>query len=116
MSVRLSSLRDRLRDRLAQLRIASDAGEGSTVPVELDQSSVGRLSRVDAMQVQAMALAAERRRKEEIARVEAALQRIEEDDFGYCIRCGDSISERRLEADPSVTTCIGCASGKGPRG
>nr|WP_298932049.1 TraR/DksA C4-type zinc finger protein [uncultured Erythrobacter sp.] len=79
-------------------------------PVTLQQDSVGRLSRMDAMQQQAMAQAQERRRAAERTRISAALTRIDEGEWGYCARCGEEIAEKRLEHDPSVTTCVGCAS------
>ena len=83
------------------------------MPVELDQTSVGRLSRMDAMQVQAMAVATERRRAEEAARVEVAILRIDEEEYGYCISCGEEIAAKRLAVDPTIPTCISCASGGG---
>lgn len=79
-------------------------------PVELDQQSVGRLSRMDAMQQQAMADAEARRRKSDIARIDAALKRIEEDEFGWCLTCGEEIVVKRLEIDPMATQCISCAA------
>lgn len=79
-------------------------------PVTLQQDSVGRLSRMDAMQAQAMALAAERRRASERRRIDAALKRIDADDWGWCLTCGDEIAAARLAHDPSVTLCISCAS------
>ena len=78
-------------------------------PVELDQTSVGRLSRMDAMQAQAMQLETDRRRKQELVRIESALKRIETGDFGYCAICDDEIEEKRLLHDPTFPTCIGCA-------
>ncbi|QFT76540.1 TraR/DksA C4-type zinc finger protein [Erythrobacter sp. THAF29] len=79
-------------------------------PVTLQQDSVGRLSRMDAMQQQAMAQAQERRRAAERKRIEAALQRLDEGEWGYCVRCGDEIAEKRLEHDPSVASCVNCAA------
>ena len=79
-------------------------------PVELDQQSVGRLSRMDAMQQQAMADAEARRRKSDIARIDAALKRIEEDEFGWCLTCGEEIAAKRLEVDPMAAQCISCAA------
>lgn len=78
-------------------------------PVALDQESVGRLSRMDAMQVQAMAQALERRRQSEKARIDAALARIDDDEFGWCIDCGEQIAPKRLAHDPSVAKCVKCA-------
>ena len=73
---------------------------------------VGRLTRMDAMQSQAMAIETERRRDLEIKRIDAALGRIDADEFGYCGICGEPIDTRRLENDPTVVTCITCL---GPR-
>ncbi len=78
--------------------------------VELDQSKVGRLSRMDAMQAQAMAQAAVGRRSQQLRRIEAALQRLEDDEFGICIACDESINPLRLELDPTVLMCINCAA------
>lgn len=99
---RLQAMRDDL------LKIDSDSAE-SRKAVTLDQQSVGRLSRMDAMQVQAMAGAVNRRRMAALQRIEAALQRIEEGEFGYCITCGDEIDVRRLDIDPSTPQCADCA-------
>ena len=80
-------------------------------PVELDQAQQGRLSRMDAIQVQEMALEQERRREMELKRINSALQRIEDGDFGLCNRCGENIQLRRLEAAPSNPLCLDCAQG-----
>ncbi|MFW2391017.1 MAG: TraR/DksA family transcriptional regulator [Methyloceanibacter sp.] len=109
----LAALRAALLERLEGLRAASETTAETRAPVELDQTSVGRLSRMDAMQGQALAVATERRRAEEAARVEAAIKRIDEDEYGYCISCGEEIAAKRLEVDPTIPTCIGCASGTG---
>ncbi len=78
--------------------------------VTLDQSCVGRLSRMDAIQSQAMVVEGKRRRLLQLRRIEAALKRIEEDDYGFCLSCGDEISIKRLEFDPATPVCIICAS------
>ena len=87
----------------------STASSGSRDPVQLDQTSVGRLSRMDAMQQQAMALATERRRASALARIEAALARIETGEYGWCTQCGEAIASGRLALDPAVPTCVDCA-------
>jgi len=86
--------------------------EADRAPVTLDQESVGRLSRMDAMQVQAMALAQARRRQSERAAIDAALRRIDEGEFGYCLKCGDEIEPARLDHNPAAATCITCARGE----
>ena len=78
-------------------------------PVELDQTRVGRLSRMDALQSQAMSIETDRRRRVELQRIDSALQRLRSGDYGYCVACGEEISPKRLEFDPAVPTCISCA-------
>ncbi|WP_119302477.1 TraR/DksA family transcriptional regulator [Dongia deserti] len=105
----IARFRDQLQRRAEALRAESAiSAEGRSV-VELDQASVGRLSRMDAMQVQAMALANEQRRQAELQRIAAALDRIERGTFGDCIACGEEIETRRLEIDPTIQRCIACA-------
>ena len=79
-------------------------------PVELDQAQQGRLTRLDAIQLQEMALEQERRREIEIQRIDAALKRLEDGEYGYCVSCGDEIQHARLDNNPAVPTCSDCAS------
>ncbi|MEO1161516.1 MAG: TraR/DksA C4-type zinc finger protein [Pseudomonadota bacterium] len=79
--------------------------------VELDQQSVGRLSRMDAMQRQAMAQAQERARTAELARLDQAMRRLEDGEYGWCATCGDKIAAARLDVDPAAAVCVECASG-----
>ncbi|MEO1253051.1 MAG: TraR/DksA family transcriptional regulator [Pseudomonadota bacterium] len=106
---------DRFRARLVACRdelvALSAASAQSRKPVELDQQSVGRLSRQDALQQQAMANAQEARRSLDLKKIEAALQRIEAGDFGYCEDCGEAIARRRLDIDPTARLCVDCAAG-----
>ena len=95
--------------RREELEQHSENSAEARETVTLDQASVGRLSRMDAMQQQAMAQATERQRAVEISRIEGALKRLDEDEYGFCIQCGEDISEKRLEIDPSATHCIKCA-------
>ncbi|WP_265571133.1 TraR/DksA family transcriptional regulator [Sphingomicrobium nitratireducens] len=105
--------RKALETQLAALEDEEALGESDRATVELDQESVGRLSRMDALQVQAMAQAQSRRRAVQKDRIRAALARIDEGEFGYCLACGEEIAAKRLENDPSVTHCIGCAGNQG---
>jgi DnaK suppressor protein len=98
------------RDELVELGSASEA---SRQTVALDQQSVGRLSRMDALQVQAMALATEERRQTQKRRIAAALKRIDEGVFGCCVACGDLIATPRLANDPTAPNCVGCAQAAG---
>jgi DnaK suppressor protein len=96
-------------DSKARLLQQEDEHKQSIQAVELDQAKVGRLSRMDAMQAQEMALETARRCTKHIVEVEKALLRIESDDYGVCIECDEDINIRRLEFDPACVYCIGCA-------
>lgn len=85
-------------------------GQDAQKTVQLDQTSVGRLSRMDAMQQQAMARATQGRRDVVRQRIAAALARIEAGDYGECSDCGEAIPLKRLELNPTVSLCVGCAS------
>ncbi len=102
--------RERLIARLAELEEEDRIGEDAQEPVSLQQDAVGRLSRIDAMQQQAMAQATQRRRDAERQRIGAALRRLDEGEWGWCATCGENIAEARLEHDPSVAQCVACAS------
>lgn len=94
----------------AELESIQASSAADSKPVELDQSAVGRLSRMDAMQGQAMAQATARRRMEQLQRIEGALRRFESGDFGFCAICDDEIDPKRLHVDPTLTRCVKCSS------
>ena len=105
----LQQFKDLLVDRKNALLTADETGSEAEEIVELDQTRVGRLSRMDAMQAQAMSLETGRRRRQSLISADAALDRLEAGDFGECFECGEPINPMRLEADPTATLCINCA-------
>jgi DnaK suppressor protein len=107
----LEDIRARLIAERDELQHVREQARPSRQAVVLDQTSVGRLSRADAMQVQAMALAAERRRQIRFQRIEATLARIDKSIYGLCLRCGNEIAPARLEADLTSPLCVDCAGG-----
>ena len=98
-----------LQKDLAALKTTAAAASGV---VELDQTSVGRLSRMDALQGQAMSKEQGRRRALELEMISAALRRIETGDYGFCLGCDEPIAIQRLTLDPAATLCIRCASAR----
>jgi len=98
-----------LMERRQAIELIRKTGDEAAGIVELDQTRVGRLSRMDAMQSQAMSREAQRRRELEITRIDQALQRIERDEFGICVSCDEEIGIERLKLDPSNPFCIHCA-------
>jgi DnaK suppressor protein len=108
---RAAEFRVLIESLLAELEQDEVRGREGQATVELDQQAVGRLSRMDALQNQAMAKAGHARRQAERRRLTAALARIDEVEFGYCEDCGEEIAEGRLRLDPAAPRCISCASG-----
>ena len=109
MTLTLNEARDLLLARKAELTELTEISESDRATVTLDQQSVGRLSRMDAMQRQAMAQANDRQRARELQRIDGALQRIKEDEYGFCLECGEDIPEARLRVDPAALYCVSCA-------
>lgn len=108
---REAEIREIVLQKLAELEEQDRLGRDGQAVVELDQQAVGRLSRMDALQSQAMAKATQAQRDIQIKALKTALQRLDEDDYGYCQDCGEDIPHARLALNPAVQKCISCATG-----
>ena len=104
---------EKLRSKLPTMKAELIERERSTAddakPAEPDQTSVGRLSRMDAMRSQEMAQEMVRRRGQQLVQIAGALRRMESGEYGLCFKCREEIDSRRLSLDPTLTRCIGCA-------
>ena len=109
MSIDVKSAKVLLAAKREELETLSRLSQEARETVELDQQSVGRLSRMDAMQQQAMNQATERTRQRDLNRIKAAMARMDDGEYGYCSGCGEEIAKRRLEIDPMAERCINCA-------
>lgn len=107
----IAEFRRMIAARLEALDREDRLGAAGQSTVTLDQQSVGRLSRMDALQSQAMSRASQARRDAERRRLAAALGRMDEGEFGFCEECGEEIALPRLGLDPAATRCISCAHG-----
>jgi DnaK suppressor protein len=108
----LQAVRHVLLARRSELEAVRESGDEAAKPVELDQQRFGRISRMDALQAQAMSAAGRERRRVEMQRIDAALARLERGEYGQCFDCGEAIDPRRLDADPAVTLCVACAEAR----
>ena len=106
----MKSMKQKLETMRQELENIAEAGDDPAAVVQLDQTKVGRLSRMDALQAQAMAKASGERRAVQLREIDAALRRIDEGSYGDCARCEEPINPRRLDADPTARLCIDCAS------
>lgn len=98
---------DRLKERQQQLREQLKAIEQSARPVDLG-GAFGRLSRMDAMQQQQMALSSKKQIETNLALVEQALKRLSAGEYGVCLKCEGPINEKRLQAKPEAPFCTRC--------
>ena len=105
----LEAYQRRLLHQRDELLGLEEAGDEAAKTVTLDQTCIGRLSRMDALQGQAMSLEMKRRRQIELQKISAALRRIDKGDYGYCLGCDEQIPVKRLEIDPATSLCISCA-------
>ncbi len=100
----LTTLRATLEEQL------KDLSQGVR-PVDLDEP-IGRLSRMDAMQQQKMAIASRRSARQRFDRVVAALAAHARDEYGECLHCDEPIGYKRLCARPETALCLACQSAK----
>lgn len=106
----LHALKQQLLDQQTGLMNSQSLGQAATDTVILDQSSVGRVSRIDAMQSQSMAIETARLRQQQLRQITLALARIASADYGYCDGCDIEIDLKRLAISPAANYCVSCAS------
>jgi DnaK suppressor protein len=105
----LGALLHQKRDEIQQ---ALSASREDARPVGLDLS-IGRLTRVDALQQQHMAAARRRSLELQSAQVQQALGKLASGTYGECARCGEPIGYARLKVRPESPSCIRCQAGAG---
>lgn len=102
---------EKLRQQLLAMRLELEGrlqtATRDTRPVSLDQP-IGRLTRTDAIQQQHMALGQQQRVEQELQRVDAAVRRLDQGQYGFCLRCRDAIPYERLKIHPTTTLCYEC--------
>jgi RNA polymerase-binding transcription factor len=107
-AAQLAELKIQLKESEQQLESFLNLDVAAAETVELDQSKVGRLSRIDALQQQAMAQASSGAHSRQLMRVHQALLKIEQGDYGYCEECGKDIPFARLQVQPESDFCVTC--------
>ena len=101
-------LRSLLKSNKTRLEQQLRDAESATGVVTLDQSSVGRLSRMDAMQQQSMAVSTRAKAEASLRKTLKALRRMDAENFGYCDQCDEPIQFKRLKVQPQASHCLKC--------
>lgn len=76
-------------------------------PIPLD-ASIGRISRMDAINNKTINESSLREKKQQLNKLERAIENAESDKFGICTKCGNEIPFGRLEYMPHTTRCVNC--------
>ena len=105
-------IKDLLQTTLVELKTQIALGGESSKTVELDQTMMGRVSRIDAIQQQKIAQAGFERDKLHFLQINRALQNIDSEEFGYCMECDEDICFSRLMVKPESTFCVSCQQNK----
>ncbi len=98
----------RAREELERLREEAGNEEVDPQAVAVDVA-IGRLSRLDSMQMEEVRKDAVRRRNVHIHELQEALRKMDEGSYGLCEGCGDWIDYHRLEQRPEAALCRDCA-------
>ena len=104
----LAELREELETQLTRLMRSIEASEAALEPVELDQSRVGRLSRMDELQNQSLTRNLHEREEIRLTLVRNALSRMNEGTYGLCGACESEIPYERLLIFPEAVECGSC--------
>lgn len=106
----LEELGEELNRQLRRLQKSMKITDEALRTVELDQTAVGRLSRMDSLQSQALSEGLRERELIRLAQILQALGRIEEGGYGICVGCRGQIPFERLFVFPEAPECAACAS------
>lgn len=105
----LEDLTAQLDRTLRKLERSMRTTEKALEPVTLDQTAVGRLSRIDSLQNQGLTRNLQEREQAKLGQVITAFQRLEAGTYGTCTECGGEIPFERLEVFPETPTCAACS-------
>ncbi len=105
----VAELREELERQLVRLERSMRVTEEAARPVQLDQTAVGRLSRMDAMQNQALTKNLQERELIKHALLIEALERLDAGTYGTCSECAGAIAFDRLFVYPEAPNCATCA-------
>jgi len=104
----IADLKAVLERELVALTRSMEISEEALKPVQLDQTVVGRLSRMDSLQNQGMTRNLHEREQAKLAKITAALARIEHGTYGVCLVCGAHLPYGRLLVFPEAESCASC--------
>ena len=94
--------------RITETKKSIASLEEQIKPVEPDKA-IGRLTRMDAIQQKSMSEASLRTQEEALYNLEEALGKLDDPDFGQCVKCRKIIPLERVLIVPESKFCVNCA-------
>lgn len=104
-----SEIRVKIQDEIRKTKVQISEYTELTQPVE-PENAIGRISRMDAIHNKSVIEAALRQAKIKLEKLEFAFTKIDDKDFGLCIRCHKPIPAGRILIMPQSRTCVKCSS------
>ncbi len=101
-------VKKRILDELQKTEASIKDYKESTKPIS-PENAIGRVSRMDAINNKSVVEAALRKAEEKRNKLQLVLDKVEDDDFGLCMRCGKEIPIGRILLMPQSRNCVGCA-------
>ena len=104
----LRILEKEIKSLIKNLKVEIDQLEEDAKPVS-PENSIGRISRMDAINNKSVVEASLRNRKSKLSKLQLALSKINKPGFGMCTRCKSQINPKRLMLLPESDKCVRCA-------
>ncbi len=101
-------LKNKIDQTILEMEDKIRALDGMTQPIS-PENSIGRVSRMDAINNKGVADAALRAAKKRLAKLRFAITKLDEPNFGKCSTCGHLIQTKRLMFMPESVNCVRCA-------
>lgn len=102
------ALREKIKEEIIKIEAAIVPLLDATKPIS-PENSLGRVSRMDAINNKGVAEAALRSAKAKLSKLQLALGKVDNPDFGNCSMCKNPIRPARLMYMPESTKCVRCA-------
>ena len=104
----IQDIKNRITEELKKTEEAILDYKESTKPIS-PENAIGRVSRMDAINNKSVVEAALRKAEEKLNKLKLVLDKVDDADFGICIRCGEPIPIGRVLLMPQSRNCVRCA-------
>jgi DnaK suppressor protein len=104
----IEEIREKIRAEIVKTESVIVDYEELTKPISPDDS-IGRLTRMDAIQNKSVAEAALRQSRDKLNKLRYALSHLDDPEFGKCAKCGNKIPVGRILLRPESPYCVHCA-------